>query len=120
MQLDWRIRLALVVAGACIAIAAILGAAFGALDSTIVISALSVVGSLGVGVGVAGGPSKGSGAALLLLALCAPLAACSGDQSVDATRCTAAVLRAAQDVAVACWPQREGAAEAACPLEGEQ
>ena len=85
MQLDWRIRLALVVVGGAIAIAAIAGASWGGLDEDAVTAALAVVGSLLAGLGIAGGPSASAGAStvLLLVALagsaCAP---CVAEQAV--------------------------------------
>ncbi len=122
MQLSTPVRLAVVIGAVLIVIAVVVGIIItgGELDaSAILAGAGALLGGLLVGIGAAGGPSRGAGAAVLLLALCAPLAACSGDQSVDVGRCSSAVLRAAQDVATACWPRRSEADEAACPLESE-
>lgn len=80
MQLDWRIRLALVIGGVVVVAVALAGAAWGSLDGPLVHEALTVVGGILAGLGLAGGPSRGAGAALLILALSAPLAACASWQ----------------------------------------
>lgn len=55
------------------------------------------------GIGIAGGPSKGAGAAVIFLALALPLSACSGSQ-IDVARCASAGLRCAESLATECTP----------------
>jgi len=69
MQIDWRVRLALVIGGVVLVGVALAGAAWGALDEGIVQSVVTVIGGLLTGIGLAGGPSRGAGVAVLILAV---------------------------------------------------
>ena len=102
MQLDWRVRLGLIVGGAVVVAVAIAGAAWGALDSEIVDDALKMAGTFLAGLGIASG--KGRAAAVLLFAAIPWLPSCGAGQTVDAERCTEAVLRCAVEVAANCIP----------------
>lgn len=64
-----------------------------------------------------GGGAAGVGAVLLLLAA---LCGGCGDAQVPAEACTQAVIRAAADVAAACWPRASEQRAEACPLDAEQ
>lgn len=66
MVLDWRIRLALVVGGVVLVGLAIAGDAWGDLDLEVAMSALTALGALLAGVGIAGG--RGGAAAVVLVA----------------------------------------------------
>lgn len=87
MQLDLGFRLALVVGGVIVIAVALAGAAWGALDNGLVQQVVTIAGGLLAGLGLAGGPSKGAGAAGLLLAFALVAGGCNG-QHPTAADCT--------------------------------
>lgn len=111
MQFNWKVRLGMVIGGAVIVAVALAGAAWGALDPGIVRDALTLIGGLLGGLGIAGGPGRVA-AAVLLFAVLPWLPSCGAGAQVDVERCTATVLRCAVEVAADCIPQDDDA----CPL----